>query len=391
MTDWKVEEDKYVLPTYAKFPFVLERGEGSWVWDDAGNRYLDLYGGHAVGILGHSPRPVVQAIAEQASKLLFYSNVTYLAVRAQAARALVEFVGREGAQVFFCNSGAEANENAMKLARVATGRPEIVATTDAFHGRTAAALAATGMPKYKKDPSGLGTNVTHVPFGDLAAAERAIGPKTAGVILEPIQSMAGVVVPPPGYLQELAKLCRERGAMLIFDEIQTGLGRVGAPTAAHLYGVSPDIQTFAKGLASGVPIGATVAAANVAKHVKPGDLGSTFGGGPLGCAATVATLGILRSQELWENAAKREAQVRETFRFPALKEIRGKGLLLGLVFDRPAKEIRDALLAKKILVGTSEDPAVVRLLPPLTLSAEEMGLLHGALSEIFAAVPAAMK
>lgn len=387
-TDWIVEEDKYLLRTVAKFPFVLDRAEGCWVWDRAGNRYLDLYGGHAVAIAGHSPAQVAEAIARQSNRLLFYSNVAYHPSRAQAARALVELCARPDARVFFCNSGAEANENAMKVARLATRRPEIVATLGAFHGRTAAALAATGIAKYKQDPAGLGTNVNHVPFGDLGAAERAIGDATAGMILEPVQSMAGVITPPEGYLEGLSRLCRERGAKLIFDEVQTGLGRLGVPTAALAYGVTPDLQTFAKGLGSGIPIAAVVVSPDTAAHIQPGDLGATFGGGPVACAASAATLMLIQSAELWKNAATMEALIRDTCRFPQLRQIRGKGLLLGLVCDRPAKDIRDALLSKRILTGTSEDPNVLRLLPPLTLSASEVSVLQSALAEILAAAPA---
>lgn len=382
MSTWTEREDAALLPTYQKFPFVLERGEGCWVFDDAGGKYLDLYGGHAVCLLGHCPPEVTDALDKQARKLLFYSNLSYLKVRAQAAEALVSLCGEKGSKVFFCNSGAEANENALRLAWKTTGRPKVVATAGSFHGRTAAALAATGLGKYRKGAAGLSLGVTHALFGDLEAAARNIGPDTAAVILEPIQSMAGAVTPPEGYLKGLERLCRERGALLIFDEVQTGLGRVGARSAASLYAVQPDIMTFAKGLASGVPCGAILVREGPGQGVKSGDLGSTFGGGPLACAAALATLKAISGRKLWENAAAREAQIRATFRWPALKEIRGKGLLLGLAFDRPAKDLAKALLEKKILVGTSEDPNVLRLLPPLTVSAEEIDLLRVALDEI---------
>lgn len=383
MSDFIAEENRYVLPTYEKFPFVLERGEGCWVWDDQGRRYLDLYGGHAVALLGHCPEEVAGAISAQSRKLLFYSNLVYHRARAEAAKALVELCGEPGAQVFFCNSGAEANENAMRLARKTTGRAKIVAAEGGFHGRTAAALAACSL-KYRKGVCGLGQDVVHVPFGDLGAAEAALDEGAAGFLLEPIQSMAGIITPPAGYLQGLEALCRRNGSLLIFDEVQTGLGRVGAPTAALAFGVRPHLLTFAKALGSGVPAGAVVACEEVAKKVRPGDLGSTFGGGPLACAAVHATIGAITAKRLWENAAKMEALIRETFRFPALKEIRGKGLLLGLVLDRPSKPVRDALLRKNILVGGADDPAVIRLLPPLTITAEEIDLLRDALAQALA-------
>jgi acetylornithine/succinyldiaminopimelate/putrescine aminotransferase len=376
-------EDKYLLPTYEKFPFVLDRGEGCWVWDENGTKYLDLYGGHAVAAIGHSPAEVTAAITKQSSKLLFYSNLVYLKVRAEAAKALVDFCGEPGSQVFFCNSGAEANENAMRIARSVTGRAAVVVAEGGFHGRTAAAIAATGL-KYRKNLSGLGADIVHVPFGDLAAAEKALE-GAAAFLLEPIQSVQGATTATNEYLQGLEALCKKCGALLIFDEVQTGLGRVGAPSARHAFGARPHMQTFAKALASGVPAGAVLVAPEAAAKVKPGELGSTFGGGPLACAAIIATLNTIVDKRLVENAAEMEDLIRSTFKFPQIVEIRGKGLLLGLVLDRPSKTTRDALLAKKILVGGADDKNVIRLLPPLTAGPSEIGLLRGALEEIFAA------
>jgi acetylornithine/succinyldiaminopimelate/putrescine aminotransferase len=376
-------EDKYVLPTYEKFPFVLARGEGCWVWDEAGNKYLDLYGGHAVAAIGHSPAVVTAALAAQSAKLLFYSNLVYLRVRAEAAKALVEFCGENGSQVFFCNSGAEANENAMRIARCVTGKAKIVVAEGGFHGRTAAAIAATGY-KYRKNMSGLGADIVHVPFGDLPAAEAALT-DAAAFLLEPIQSVQGATTATSEYLQGLEALCEKSGALLIFDEVQTGLGRVGAPSARHAFSARPHLQTFAKALASGVPAGAVLAVPEVSAKVRPGALGSTFGGGPLACVAISATIKAIVDDNLVENAAEMEEFIRATFTFPQIKEIRGKGLLLGLVLDRPSKAVRDALLAKKILVGGADDANVIRLLPPLTVGPSEIGLLRGALEEIFAA------
>lgn len=375
-------EDQYVLPTYEKFPFALERGEGCWVWDENGNKYLDLYGGHAVAAIGHSPAVVTSAIAAQSAKLLFYSNLVYLKVRAEAAKALVDFCGEKGSQVFFCNSGAEANENAMRIARCVTGKAKIVVAEGGFHGRTAAAIAATGY-KYRKNMSGLGADIVHVPFGDLNAAETALQ-DAAAFLLEPIQSVQGATTATNEYLQGLEALCKKTGALLIFDEVQTGLGRVGAPSARHAFNARPGMQTFAKALASGVPAGAVLATPEVSAKVKPGALGSTFGGGPLASVAISATIKAIVDKQLTENAAEMEELIRATFKFPQIKEIRGKGLLLGLVLDRPSKPVRDALLAKKIIVGGADDPNVIRLLPPLTVGPSEIGLLRGALEEIFA-------
>jgi len=375
-------EDEFVLPTYEKFPFALERGEGCWVWDENGNKYLDLYGGHAVAAIGHSPAEVTAAITKQSAKLLFYSNLVYLKVRAEAAKALVDFCGEKGSQVFFCNSGAEANENAMRIARCVTGKAKIVVAEGGFHGRTAAAIAATGL-KYRKAMSGLGSDIVHVPFGDLQAAAAALE-GAAAFLLEPIQSVQGATTATNEYLQGLEALCKKSGALLIFDEVQTGLGRVGAPSARHAFQARPDLQTFAKALASGVPAGAVLATPEVSAKVKPGALGSTFGGGPLASVAISATIKAIVDKNLVENAAEMEELIRATFKFPQIKEIRGKGLLLGLVLDRPSKPVRDALLAKKIIVGGADDANVIRLLPPLTVGPAEIGLLRGALEEIFA-------
>jgi acetylornithine/succinyldiaminopimelate/putrescine aminotransferase len=382
-SDSQVLEDAYVLPTYEKFPFALERGEGCWVWDESGNKYLDLYGGHAVAALGHCPEEVSEAIAAQSRRLLFYSNLVYVRERALAAKALVEFCGEKGSQVFFCNSGAEANENALRIARSTTGRARVVAAEGGFHGRTAGAISVTGA-KYRKGLSGLGGDVAHVPFGDLDAADAALE-GAAAFLLEPIQSVQGATTASEDYLRGLEALCLKHGALLIFDEVQTGVGRVGARSARHAFGARPHLQTFAKSLASGVPAGAVLAAPEVAAKVKPGELGSTFGGGPLACAAIRATLEAVSRKKLWENAAAMEMVVRKTFDFPQIVEIRGKGLLLGLALDRPSKAVRAQLLARRILVGGADDANVIRLLPPLIVSATELGLLRLALDEIFAA------
>lgn len=385
MTDWMKAEDEHLLAGYAKFPFVLASGAGSWVTDTDGRRYLDFYGGHAVALLGHSPAPVVEALRRQAGELLFYSTLAYLPVRARAAKALADFCRVPGGRVFFCNSGAEANEAALRTARAVTGRKRVVATLGSFHGRTMGALAATGLEKYRKGVAGLGADAVHVPFGDLAAAEAALAEGAAAFILETVQSMGGALMPPAGYLEGLRSLCDRTGALLVFDEVQTGLGRLGAPSAAQAFGVTPDLQTFAKGLGSGVPVGALLASAKAAAGVKTGELGSTFGGGPLACAAVEATLSEAKARRIWENAAAMETLVRETFGMPGVVRVQGRGLLLGLVLDRPAKELQKALVAKGVLAGVSEEPNILRLLPPLTVTADEVGVLRAALAEVLSA------
>jgi acetylornithine/N-succinyldiaminopimelate aminotransferase len=379
-------EDRYLLPTYEKFPFALARGEGCWVWDEAGRKYLDLYGGHAVAALGHCPPEVAAALAGQSRELLFYSNLVYSRVRAEAAKALVELCAVPGGKVFFCNSGAEANENALRIARSVTGRAKVVCAEGGFHGRTAAAIAACGL-KYRKGLSGLGADLVHVPFGDLAAAEAALE-GAAAFLLEPIQSVGGVFTASESYLKGLETLCRKAGALLIFDEVQTGLGRVGARSAAQAWGVRPDVQTFAKALASGVPAGAVLCAPRAAEGIKPGELGSTFGGGPLACAAVLATVSEISRRRLWENAAAMEARLRKTLALPGIREIRGRGLLLGIALDGPSKPVRAELLKRGILVGGADDPAVVRLMPPLTVGPAELELFERALAEILSPVAA---
>ncbi|MBI3297133.1 MAG: aspartate aminotransferase family protein [Elusimicrobia bacterium] len=380
-TDAMLLEDKYVLPTYGRFPFVVAGGKGHFVRDDKGVEYLDLYGGHAVALLGHCPEPVVSAVRAQADVLLFYSNLVYSSVRTRAAAALIELCAAKDAQVFFCNSGTEANEAALRVARLVTGRPKVVATYGSFHGRTAGSLAATGIAKYKHAMTSAESDTVHVRFGDLKAAKAALRRDAAAFILEPIQSMSGIVMPPRGYLKGLEKLCRKSGAVLIFDEVQTGLGRLGAPSAAQAFRVKPGVQSFAKALASGVPCGAIVIAPELVHKLQPGALGSTFGGGPLACAAVEATIRTIIKGRLWRKAKALEARFRAKLKHPALKEIRGKGLLLGLVLDRPARELRDHLVERRILTGLAEDPNVLRLLPPLTIGEAEVDRLAAALKE----------
>lgn len=373
----------HLAHVFAQYPFEVVHAEGVWLHTRDGRRVLDYYGGHAVAALGYGHPRWIAALERQAREVLFQTNAIPMQVRERAAARLVAFAGLGLDTVFFVNSGAEANENALRIARVVTGRAKVVAAEGGFHGRTAAAVAATGA-KYRKGMTGLGSDIAHVPFGDLAAAEAAIDGGTAAFLLEPIQSVQGATTATAEYLKGLQALCEKHGALLIFDEVQTGLGRVGARSARHLWGARPHMQTFAKALASGVPAGAVLAVPEVAKKVKPGALGSTFGGGPLASVAITATLKGITEKKLWENAAAMERLIRETFKFPQIIEIRGKGLLLGLVLDRNSKAARNALLAKNILVGGADDPNVIRLLPPLTVGPAEIGLLRGALAEIFA-------
>ena len=366
-------EDRGLIETYRKLPIALVSGSGVWVTDTGGKRYLDLYGGHAVAVTGHCHPCVVRAIQEQASRLLFYSNLVYSDIRALAVARLTRFAP-EGMKAYFCGSGTEANETALKIARMLTGRPGVVAMEGSFHGRTLGAVSVTGLPPYRDKVGPIVPGTTFVPFGDEEAARAVIGPDTAAVILEPIQSMAGIREAAPPYYKALRDVCDERGAFLIFDEVQTAPARTGAPFYGDHVGVVPDLITTAKGIASGVPCGLVLASASIASRIAPGDHGTTFGGGPLACAALAATLEVIETEELVENARLLgDLLTRGMKALDGVEDVRGRGLLLGAVLDRPAGPVRDALIARRILVGTAPgDPNVLRLLPPLTLTPDEM-------------------
>lgn len=365
-------EDRYQLPTYAKLPISIERGEGSYVYDAEGNRYLDMYGGHCVSSTGHCHPRVVKAVQDQLDKLIFYSNATYNSLRGQAAKELIS-LSHPHDRVFFANSGAEANENAIKLARALTGRPEIISTTNAFHGRTYGSLSATGIAKYRNY---LNTPVPEHHIVPIGVVVDRISDRTAGVLLEPIQSMGGIVEARKDVLEEIRAATEKHGALMMLDEIQTGIGRTGSFLYSQTVGIEPDLTTLAKGIASGYPAGAVLLTKRWAEKVSLGDLGSTFGGNPVASAAILATLQILTDQQLMKNALEIGAYLEESLmKLPAVDDVRGKGLLLGIRFaDRPAKDVQQELLKRRVLSGTSKDPQVLRLMPPLTLSREEAEL-----------------
>src|SRR5262249_32791374 len=294
-------EEMYQVASYKKFPLALERGEDVWVYTTDGARYLDLYGGHAVVATGHSHPRIIQALTEQAGKLCFYSNLVYNDTRATAPRKLVEIAPEPLSKVFFVNSGTEANENAMSIARRLTGRTRIISFEGGFHGRTPGSISACGLPKYRKDISPLLEGHDQAPFADLETLTRMIGADTAAVILEPIQSMGGVRMGATEFYRGLREMCDQVGAMLIYDEIQTGMGRTGEFFFAGRYGVVPDLVSLAKGIASGVPMGAVLMTNEVAAEIKHGDLGTTFGGGMLASAALEATVDVIREEGLLKN------------------------------------------------------------------------------------------
>lgn len=370
-----------LLPTYAPYPFPLVRGEGDRVFDDGGQAWWDFYGGHCVCATGHSHPAVVKAIAAQAASLLFYSAAAALPVRDAAAERITAFAGMDS--VFFCNSGAEANENALKLALLLTGRKRLAAFEGGWHGRTLLALSVTDDPKITEPFADQLVPCLRLPFGDLAALAAADFSDVAGIIVEPIQSMAGIKTASREWFQALREKCDASGTLLIFDEIQTGMGRMGTPFAAQFYGVRPDLMTSAKGLASGVPMGALLMTAAVASRLKGGDLGSTFGGGPLACAALLATVDVIATEGLMANATAAAARLRKELTGSMVTEVLGEGLLLGLR-SAHAAALKKHLLARNLLVGGSGDPTVLRLMPPLNVSD---GALLALITAIHAFVP----
>src|SRR6266849_3322112 len=377
-------EERYQLATYKKMPIVAERGEGVWIYSSDGEKYLDLYGDHAVAGTGHSHPHVVTAIREQAEKLLFYSNLVYSEARARAAEKLISIAPDSLTKVFFCNSGTEANENAMRMARMATGRENIITFSGGFHGRTADAISATFLGKYRELGKPNVPGHLQAEFGDLESVRAVADESVAAIMLEPIQSMAGVRVAEPSFYRALLDLCDERGIILIYDEVQTGIGRTGEWLFAGGEagdGIVPDIVTLAKALGSGIPVGACLVTDRIAAHIKENDLGTTFGGGMIAMAAVTATLEAIEEDEMLGNVRTVEAYLRERLKeIEQVVNVRGRGFLLGLEFADAAKPIHEALLDRRIITGTSSDAQVLRLLPPLCLGKKEVDLFVEALA-----------
>ena len=368
------------MPVYGQVPFLPERGEGCDLITADGRRVLDFYGGHAVAGLGYGHRGLTRAIEGQARQLLFQSNAVAMEVRAEAARALTAVAPGHLGRVFFVNSGAEANENALRIACATTGRGRILALTHGFHGRTAAAAAVTwnarpwyGFPRLPFD-------VDFIPRNDVAAAEAMIDETVAAVIFEPVQGIGGAFDLSQEFVTALRARTQQSGTLLIADEVQCGMGRCGSFFAVQSLDVQPDLMTLAKSLGGGVPCGAVLATEELASVQKKGDLGTTFGGGPLACAAISAVIRAIQGEELLANVREREAQIRATCVTGPVQAIQGRGLMLGLVCDRPATDVQKALLDRDILAGTSSDPAVLRLLPPLVLEPRHVERLAEALA-----------
>jgi acetylornithine/N-succinyldiaminopimelate aminotransferase len=373
----------FLAPVFAQYPLEVASAQGVWLTNTRGERVLDLYGGHAVVGLGYGHAGWTAALAQQAQSCNFQSNAVAMQVRARAAARLVRFSQLPFASVFFVNSGAEANENALKIALRQSGRRHIAAVEGSFHGRTAAAGAVTWGAKEKwygfpRTPF----NVSFIPRHDAAAIRARVTRKTAAVIVEPVQGLAGAVDLGAPFLEALRRRCDEVGALLIFDEVQCGMGRTGQPFAANLYGVTPDVLTTAKALGNGFPCAAVLMSERTSAGLKLESLGTTFGGGPMACAAIEAVLEAIESERLLERVRDIAAYIRATCILGPVSGHQGAGLLLGLKTTRPAKEVQAELLECGILAGTSSDPKVLRLLPPFILEQEHADMLRDALRDL---------
>jgi acetylornithine/N-succinyldiaminopimelate aminotransferase len=379
-------EQQYQLATYKKMPVAAERGEGVWIYTSDGGKYLDLYGGHAVAGTGHCHPHVVAAIRDQSEKLLFYSNLVYSEARARAAEKLVSVAPESLTKAFFCNSGTEANENAMRMARMTTGRENIITFSGGFHGRTADAISATFLGKYREIGKPNVPGHVQAEFGDIESVRTLADETVAAIMLEPIQSMAGVRMAEPQFYRALRDLCDERGIVLIYDEVQTGVGRTGEWFFAGSKasdGVVPDIITLAKALGSGIPVGACLVSDQIASHIKENDLGTTFGGGMIAMAAVTATLEAIENDGMLANVRDVETYLRERLKeVEQVVRVRGLGFLLGLEFADKVAPIHKALLDRQITTGTSSDAKVLRLLPPLCLKNQEVDLFVERLGEV---------
>ncbi len=382
--------ERYIAPTYSRYPILLVRGKGTRVWDAEGKEYLDFVGGLAVCNLGHCHPKVVRAIQEQAERLIHVSNFYYIEPQIQLAALLCKHSFAD--KVFFCNSGAEANEGAIKLARkyakekMGGNRYEIITMEQSFHGRTMATLTATAQEKYHKGYAPLLPGFKYVPFNHIEALKKAIDEKTCAVMLEPIQGEGGVRIPSEGYLKAVREVCDEKGILLIFDEVQVGMGRTGRLFAYQHENVEPDMMTLAKSLAGGVPIGALLIGKGIAETFQPGDHASTFGGNPLATAAGVATLNTLLEEGILENCKKvgdyflsRLMEMKKGFSF--IREVRGKGLILGVELTMEGGFIVKEMMERGFLINCTMGN-VLRFLPPLIITKEEVDQMLNALEEV---------
>lgn len=387
------ETEKYYLPVFGRYPMVMELGQGCRVWDNEGNEYVDAFAGIAVNSLGYNHPVLVKAISEQASKLMHCSNLYYTEIQAKALRVVAEATGMD--RIFFANCGAEGNEGAMKLARKygvskAPTKYKIISADESFHGRTFDTLAATGHDYYHVGYGPLSPGHVLVPYGDIKALEAQMDDDVCAVLLEPIQGEGGVHVPPAEYLQQVRALCDKHDALLIFDEVQTGVARTGKWFAYMHSGVKPDILTFAKGIGGGFPVAGFAVPERLAHVFKPGDHGGTFGGNPLACAAVYATLTTIKSEGLVDKVAEKGEYFKHELRklqekYPdKVTDVRGCGLMLGMEVAGEGKPIVESCLANNVIVNCTAGN-VIRIVPPLIISKEEIDIVVAALDKALAA------
>ena len=367
--------DRYVVGNYTRFPVAFERGDGRRLYDENGKAYLDMFSGLGVSCLGHGHAGLSAAVASQAAALMHTSNLYYHAAAAELAEALCEKTFAD--RVFFCNSGAEAVEAAIKLARrAATDRYRIVTAHGSFHGRTLGALAATGQPGLQEGFGPMPDGFTHVPFGDIDAAAQAVDEATAAVLVEPIMGEGGVIVPPDGYLKRLRDLCDRKGAFLIFDEVQTGVGRTGTLYAYEGENAPPDILVSAKGLAGGLPVGAVLTTETIGRALTPGSHGTTFGANPVVCATALAVLRAFDAENILANCRSQGERLQNGLRNLAsrhggVKQIRGRGLMVGMEMEAPARPIVERALQNGLIINATAG-TVLRFLPPLNITGAEI-------------------
>jgi acetylornithine/N-succinyldiaminopimelate aminotransferase len=381
---------QYVIGNYTRYPVCLVRGEGSWVWDAEGNRYLDFFPGWGCDLLGHCPPRVVEAVCDQVRRLIHVPNTWYTEAQGQLAQALSERTGW-GGQCFFCNSGTEAVEAAIKLARLngKPGRYKIVTMIDSFHGRTMGAVSATGQPKYHQGLEPMLAGFAYAPFGDLDAAARLIDGETCAILVEPVQGEGGINVPPAGYLEGLRQLADDHKLLLVFDEVQAGMGRTGRWFAHQHWGVQPDVMTLAKALAGGLAAGGLVARPGVAEKLRPGTHAATFGGNPIACRAALATIDTIEADGLLARAEVLGRMFRERFealraRCPLVRDVRVLGVMIGLELSVDGAPVVQECLRRRLLVNCTHG-TVLRLLPALTLTDDELDHGCGILEEVLLA------
>ena len=383
------DKDDY-MPVFARYNIVLDHGDGPYLYDTNGKKYIDYLAGIAVNVVGHNYKPLVDAISRPAAKMIHCSNLYYTEVQVEAAEKLKKLSGMD--KVFFGNSGAEANEGAIKLARkyatdIDPEKIQIISALHSFHGRTIATLTATGQDHYHHGFGPLPEGFDYVPFNDIEALEAKMSDKTCAVMLEAIQGEGGVHVPDEDYLPKVRALCDKYNAVLIFDEVQCGMGRTGTFFGCQQFGVKPDIVTLAKGLAGGVPIGAFLATDKVARAFHPGDHGSTFGGNPLACAAACVVLDALTKDNLMKNAVEVGAYLKEKFnaykeKYPTLiKDVRGRGLILGMELSRPGREIANECLDYGAIINCTAGN-VLRFVPPLNITKTHVDELIAILDKV---------